>query len=225
MENQDRKSFALLINALAASFGRDADEALLEGMWLGLRDLPLRALEQAVTTALRQCQYMPKAVELRQLAGEMTAATRAVHAWGVLSRAIGQHGAYRSVNFDDPVLNATVRNLGGWVRLCGMPTEEFEKWTRKEFDRIYSALCSGGVPGEQTRHLAGIHELSNSAAGHQVTAPTHVATGLPPHREGTVRELEQRQAKALPLTGEERTALSKVFDAVNDVAAQIGGVA
>lgn len=192
MQDCDRKAFALLVDALAANYGKPAEEALLEAYWRALRDLPLGAVEQAVDTALRQCKHLPRGAELRELAGELPNTSRAVLAWAALQRAIGQHGAYRSVDFDDPVINAAVRNLGGWQRLCSMPVEEFEKWLRKDFERVYASLCASGVSAEAVAYLPGIHEQNNAAGGHAVSAPTRIGTGLPPHRAGLLRGESQR---------------------------------
>ncbi len=207
--SEDREQFATLVEALAATFRTEATEALIEGYWMALEDLQLASVQRAVSAAIRQCQHMPRGVELRQLAGEMGNATRAVHAWSVLQKAIGQHGAYRSVDFDDPVLNATVRNLGGWQKLCQTTTEEFEKWARKDFERIYGALCASGITEEQGQRLTGIHEQTNFGAGFAIAPPTRVVTGLPPHREGIMRQLSAPERLALTVgsdQGRERIA-------------------
>lgn len=214
MEARDRAQFAMALQALAATFRVEPTEPLLEGYWRALRDLPMDAVERAVDTAIRQCQHMPRGVELRQLSGEMSNGVRAVHAWSVLQKAIGQHGAYRSVDFDDPVLNATVRNLGGWQKLCATSTEEFEKWTRKDFERIYSALCASGITEEQAKYLPGAHEQSNAASGFAIAAPTKVAAGLPPHRDGIMRQL----------SAPERLVLSGMPDNVRQLVERIGDI-
>lgn len=187
MLEQDRKKFALLVDSLAANFGKPAEEALLEAYWRALRDLPIESVERAVDAALRQCQHMPRGVELRELCGDMATETRAALAWEALRKAIGAHGSYRSVDFDDKVINATVRNLGGWQRLCAIGGEEFDKWTRKDFERIYLALVASGVTEEQIKHLPGVHEQANAASAYAIAAPAVVVTGLPAHREGVIR--------------------------------------
>ena len=198
MQASDREHFVSALEALAATFRVDPTEALLEGYWMALDDMPIEGVMRAVRSAMRQCKHMPRGVELRELAGEINNATRAVHAWSAVQKAIGQHGAYRSVDFDDQVINATVRNLGGWIRLCELSSEEAEKWTRKDFDRIYTALCASGVTEDQAKHLVGAHEQTNAGTGFESRAPTLVRTGLPPHREGIVRELGPRSDKAMP---------------------------
>lgn len=197
MLDQDRPKFALLVNALAANFGKQADEPMLEGYWRALRDMPIASVERAVDSALQQCRYMPRGVELRELGGEMPIAARAVLAWDAVRRALALHGGYASVNFDDPIVNATIRNLGGWQRITALDTEETDKWTRKEFERIYGSLCSSGVTEEQAAHLVGIHEQNNAPLGIEPRI-TAVVTGLPPHREGIVRQIGTGKQQALP---------------------------
>jgi len=152
----------------------------------------------AVRSAMRTCNRMPAAVELRRLSGEMATSDRSALAWGSLIRAIGQHGHYCSVDFDDPVINAAVRNLGGWHRLCALDQEELEKWTRKDFERVYSSMCSSGVTAELSQYLCGEFEINNSSRGYKVEPPTRVVTGLPPHREGVMRELPANDEGSLP---------------------------
>ncbi len=197
MQSEDKKRFTSLIQALAAQFRIETSEALFEGYWMALDDLSLADVERSVRAAIRGCERMPAGSELRRLAGEMTTGSRAVQAWGAMVKAIGQHGGYRSVDFDDVVINATIRNLGGWQKLCQTEEQELQKWVRKDFERIYSALTTSGITEEQAQHLVGVHEQANTAAGHQVAAPVHVATGLPPHREGVLRQLSAPERLAL----------------------------
>lgn len=189
MTGSDRERFVSVLEALCASFRVEPSEALLEGYWLGLSDLALADVQRAAVRAIRECQHMPRPVELRKLTGEMGAEGRAVRAWSALKGAIAAHGAYRSVDFDDPLVNATVRNLGGWPRLCATATEEFEKWTRKDFERIYSSLMQHGASEEQVMYLPGITETENGARGYEAEPPRRVLTGLPAHRDGLIQRL------------------------------------
>lgn len=196
MTDSEREQFASVILALAATFRVESSEALLEGYWMALEDLEIGAVRAAVRSAIRSCERMPTGSELRRLTGEMTSDMRAVHAWGAVQRAIASKGAYVSVDFDDPVVNATVRNLGGWQKLCATSTDE-AKWVRKDFERIYDALCSTGVTTEQAKYLTGIAERQNAAAGYEVQPPVRVMVGLPAHRQGVVRQLGGADVVAL----------------------------
>jgi hypothetical protein len=83
-----------------------------------------------------------------------------------LEDAMQKVGAYRSVVFDDPLIHLTVDRMGGWPKLCGMGNEEW-KFLRREFERIYDAVCREPVLIDQIpKRLCGVIELSNNTSGH-----------------------------------------------------------
>jgi hypothetical protein len=217
----DRETFALFIKGLAAAHGVEASTALQLGYWMGLKDLPLSSIEHAIDRALSSCRHMPKPVELRELAGEITNTQRAIIAWDALRRAIASHGSYRSVDFDDPLVNATVRNLGGWSKICGTGTEEFEKWTRKEFERVYLSLCASGASTEACAYLVGATEHRNEAQGGEalkyIEPPAIVVTGLPPHKRQVVRQLAAPERLALAEKNQAPAATEAAGDAARRV--------
>lgn len=184
MNNSDIDRFTSAIGGMARTLNSQADEALFYGYSMGLDDLPIEVIERAVITAMRTCSYMPTVVELRKLSGEVSSADRAIVAWGVFEGAVIQHGSYKSVCFDDPVIHATVRNHGGWERCCQLPESEFDKWLRQDFLKTYTALCSTGISHEAAQPLIGSHEANNRMNGYldQVKPPLQITTGLPAHK-------------------------------------------
>lgn len=203
--DQDREEFVTLITALSRTFSRDADEATFTGYELGLSDVPIDRLKMAIVRAIRERKFMPTVAELRELAGELTSDVRAVKAWDALQQAVVAHGYTVSVDFDDPVINATVRNLGGWERICELPASEFDKWLHKDFDRTYTALCQAGIGPDAGAPLLGYHDRNNLVGGFakHVTQPLRITTDLPPHRLGVERTKDKAglaQSPALELT-------------------------
>ena len=178
-----------MIAALAANFDREADEAMFQSYEMGLDDLPLADVKRAIIRSIKESTFMPRVAELRALAGVVPPVNRAVKAWEVFERTVVRLGYTASVNFDDPVINATVRALGGWERCCGLTVEEFDKWLRKDFERTYIALMSTGLSAEAAGPLLGFHDQSNACHGHikQLTTPKLIACDLPPHRDGLVK--------------------------------------
>lgn len=174
MEAADRVRFRELMQALSATFRVEPSPALFEGYWLGLRSMSVDAFETAVAKALATSRFMPAPSELRELGGHLSPSAMALHGWNAVTQAIREHGAYESVSFDDPTINATIRSLGGWQRICGLESEELEKWTRKEFAATYAQLAAFGVHGGQGAPLPGIHEANNRANGHPVEAPKQI---------------------------------------------------
>lgn len=196
----DRLRFVECVNALAAAFNRQIDEALYTGYQLGLDDLAIEEIERAARRAIRECKFMPTVVELRELSGDMSPRVRAVKAWGHLVRAIATHGGYNSVTFDDLVINATVRNLGGWQYLCGMNPDEFDRFMPKRFQDTYALLCQGGISHEAAAPLLGIFDQENGLHfPSEVKKPRLVTTDLPPHRTGVVPAITAERAPLLAL--------------------------
>lgn len=208
MNAKEKPEFVELVAALAATFGREADKPMYVGYWLGLNDLSLDSIRTAATMAMRQNKFMPTVAELREFAGDMRTEDRAAISFQALSRAVARFGYYNSVNFDDPVINAAVRNLGGWERVSSIESiEEWEKWFRKDFERVYVSLARSGIDPDDAAPLLGFCDRDNIARGYLVdrqlrlldgaTQPQKiesVVTGLPPHLKPIVRPGIGRQA-------------------------------
>lgn len=187
MTNDEKPKFVLAIEALAASFRAEVTEAMFEGYWLALDDLDLNAVGRAVKRAMRECKFMPSARELRELAGELRSEHRAVLAWDAFESAVIRHGGYASVDFDDPLINATIRHLGGWRRVCELSGKEFDTFLKKDFERVYAALCASGVASDRCTPLLGIHASENALNGFPAPKPAKVLTGLPSLPAGLIR--------------------------------------
>lgn len=180
MTNEDRERFAVLIEALCSAFGKEPSEALLEAYWIGLGDLDANEVQVAVATSIRQCKFFPAASELRGLAGAMAAADRASRAFAAAKAGAARVGRYSSVSFDDPLINACIRSMGGWRRFCSMPAEELEVWGRKQFEQSYSGFAQAGVSREACEYLPGVSEISNRGVDEWQVEVREISTGLPP---------------------------------------------
>jgi len=178
MDNEDRAEFALVMQTLSAVFDKEATEDVIQAYWMGLNDLPLGDVKRGAETALKRSEWMPRPAHLRKMAGDVEPDHRAAIAWQAIRQALSQHGTYQSVDFDDPVINATIRNMGGWVALGQKKGEDFEVWTRKEFERIYQAIYATGVTDEAAAYLVGITEYENQGK-HEVLPPKKVVISLP----------------------------------------------
>ena len=185
MNEPDKKQFGIIITALARTFNRKADKPLLLGYWMGLEDLDLITVQTGASRAMRESKFMPTVAELRQLAGEILPADRAALALEAFRKALQINGVYESVDFDDKLINATVRNLGGWIQVDERLGQEGNIWVRKEFERIYQTFLRTGVSSGQALALGGIHE-QNNAGRYECKPPLLITDGLPPHRAGLV---------------------------------------
>lgn len=198
MIQEDRHKFVSLIEILAESFGREPSEAMVTGFWIGLQDMPLSDVNAGVRSALKSCETMPRPAHIRRLAGsaELGSDHQATLAWQAVREALARHGTYASVEFDDPIINATIRNMGGWVELGRKPEGDFDIWTRKEFERIYQTISRAGASADDTSHLPGISEKENRGL-HEVAPPKQVPIN---YQQGKIKVLPSTKMDTSILT-------------------------
>ena len=181
MAASDKKRIADALTAMAEVFGKQASEAWFRGYCMGLEGLTAAQVESAVAKAMRGSKFMPTPSELRELSGELSTTDRPRLAWDEFERAVVSIGGYKSPDFADPLINATIRHLGGWQRCCELPAEEFDKWLRKDFEATYATFMRSPPGNEACGPLVGICEQHNRvhAADHPVPL-VEVGTRLPP---------------------------------------------
>jgi hypothetical protein len=186
---------AVAVAVLGETFGRQVTAVTIQAYEMGLDGIAIDAIERAVKRASGECRFMPVPSELRELAGEMPAKDRAIRAWSAAMRGVRLHGYYHSVNFDDPIINATIRSMGGWERFAERLEVEEEKWLRRDFEAIYVSFATRGVSAEACEPLGGFLSRSNGAAGYldAVPEPVLVECGLPPHPAGVLPSPAQKR--------------------------------
>lgn len=171
--------------------GKKATQAQFEVYFDILGALPYGVVKQAARQALAESEYptIPPVGALLRLAGGATISTdnRALVAYAAAARAARRLSAYRSLSFDDPLVNATIRALGGWERFCDWPTADVH-WRQRDFERHYAALTQAGIAGELAAPLVGICDRDNLAGGFVefLGQTTLVKCGLPAQRTGLV---------------------------------------
>jgi len=194
----DKARKAIAIGALAELYRRQMTDAAIEMFVSALGDLTAEQVEHAARKAAASCKFMPAPVELRELAGKVSHADRAMLAFQALELAIEEIGGYRSPDFDDPAINAIVRHLGGWTRLCAMPCDEFDRFLRPQFLKAYEAISRNGVGSEAGARLIGEFERENARMGYNRPGDiVPVKTGLP-WADETRRLGERRTATGTP---------------------------
>jgi hypothetical protein len=98
-------------------------------------------------------QFMPKPSEVvKQLQGTQT--DRALIAWGKVSAALSNVGAYTDVVFDDPLIHLCITDHGGWPKFCRTEYDE-QSYLQHRFCESYRAYAARGVPTEYPARLTG----------------------------------------------------------------------
>ena len=150
----------MCVTALCEMFNRRMTDTTLMAYGIGLEGMTDEQIQHAASRAMRECKFMPTPAELREFAGQLTGTDRATLAWEIALKATSL-GPYQHVDFEDKTINATIRNLGGWVTFTGRLTDaESEKWLRQEFIKAYHVYAKSGVPHESSLPLPGLNEVA-----------------------------------------------------------------
>ena len=180
-----RIEFARCVAVLSAGVGREMAETQIDVWFELLGDLTFEQLKAGIVRGLRNYKFagFPPVGQIREWAGaggdELRIEDRAALAWGRLLNAIGSVGAYESVDFDDPAINAAVRSLGGWQALCDTSSHELRAFVRPRFVESYRAHVAAGVQSHDAEPLAGIIAGNHGRDGYEAPEPRRIETNLP----------------------------------------------
>ena len=159
MDDSEKVPFGLTIGAMLEAFGQESTKPRLLGYWLGLRDLSLSQVQEGVAEAIRSSTRLPLPADLRTLATGGDSESHAIVAWADVLKAM-PHGSYRHIDFEDRLINAVIRSLGGWpAMLERCSSADSEKWVRLEFLKAYRVLRDRGVSEDACQPLPGLSEV------------------------------------------------------------------
>lgn len=151
-------------------------------MWLqALADLTPEEVLTAVNRFNNECREYPTPARLRGYATSARIASveqRAEIGWAQLHAAIKKYGGYTSVDFEDRVINAAVRQLGGWEQVSAVKTLDVV-WLKKDFLKAYETVCQTAI-GDASP-LRGITNGTNGSQGHKLDEVVRIETSLPQH--------------------------------------------
>ena len=177
----DTKRFAEAIAMLGEAFRQKITATTIKAYQIGLRGCSIEAIEQAAARCLETSTFMPAPAELRAvaIAGGMTIEDRTVRAWQALVE--GAHiGTDYGLEWDDPLINATVRHLGGRERIEAIDDQEFYKWYRKDFEKTYAAFVTNPPSVDACKGFMGNMDRRNRAEGFMTCNEHTIACHLPP---------------------------------------------
>lgn len=175
MDDSEKEDFAVAITAMLETFGAEGTKPQLLGYWYALQDMSLQEVQEGVYKAMRTAKRRPMPSEVRELAEGGSSDERAIEAWGDVMNALPR-GPYKWVDFDDSVINASIRHMGGWPTFVArFANADAEKWVRIEFLKCYTTLASRRLDGEVCDPLPGLSEVS--AVNGELGPPVPVRIG------------------------------------------------
>jgi len=182
------------VTILADTFRQQISVAAMQGYSLALEELSPEEIHEATRRALRECRFMPTPSEVLALAGKggprQVVAEMAL-AWEAVRQARRVHSWTTGVDFG-PLVNAVVRNLGGWLEFCGKPDSSMV-WERKRFEEIFLAFSDkppGTLHGEPLDgEFGGVVRVAIGGASNHRRELPGVGEGHLPRRARSFLEL------------------------------------
>jgi hypothetical protein len=141
MTEFDRTAFAEAMHTLFETFNEPATDIKLEGYFDALNEFSIGQVSGAIRLALRQCRFVPRPADLRELI-QGNASENADAAWGAVLREIRRVGYIGTPQLEPRALKAVNELWGSWRRLCEtLPAEgpELVGWV-KQFKGVYGSV-------------------------------------------------------------------------------------
>ena len=172
MTQDDSPDFFLIMTMVAEHVGKTISNDLIHFYWSALIEYDLATVREAILNHLRNPdvgQWMPKIADIhRAIAGGTE--DRALRAWSKVDRAVRRQGPYVSVVFDDPVIHATLHEMGGWIAFSQKKESEWP-FVEKEFITRYRGNVRAASALSYPAMLIGIADADRQRRGLSVSTP------------------------------------------------------
>jgi len=208
MTDREKPEFMKLLMSTADLHGKELSTDVVELWWNSLKAFDLNQVRQAFSDHIQdpvKGEWMPKPANIiAKLEGSPERS--ALLAWTEVEEAVSSVGRYETVQFTDPVINATIRALGGWISLCDQNLDE--PWMQKEFERRYLAHSEVGaglnepLPGLlqiQNKGHRGDPKMIGSNCGQQVRMIGDPGVGFLPLPEDRTEEVLKKLSEKVTI--------------------------
>lgn len=157
---QEQEYIAGILLAMAENFSADLSSQGVQLYIHCLQDYNFEDVKKALFHILSTRKYlkMPTIAEiLEALHGnpEEDAIIESNKVW----KAISQHGAYKSVCFDNKITQAVIDTFGGWVRLCYLYNVSQQHFFKKDFCETYKIFHKKNI--KKSGYFLGVAESHN----------------------------------------------------------------
>lgn len=163
MLEEEKLKFGELLTDVFSAYKQDISEFQLNAFWASLKRFDYDAISYGFGRhygSPDRGQFAPKPGDIIRLI-EGSSGDRGMLAWVAVDQAVRSVGPYQSVVFDDPITQAVIRDMGGWIQLGNCTEKDFE-FRGKEFANRYRAYAETGRKFDHPKKLIGITEMENS---------------------------------------------------------------
>lgn len=195
MDLSEKSRFAEAMAGMAAIYNKEVTPVLVSIYWDSLKKYDFGAVGAAFKKHYQgeNAAFWPKPGDLITLI-EGNSEDRAIEAWHLVDKHVRITGHMESVVFPDPVIMATIEQMGGWVDFCMSPNEEDHKFKGERFKKAYRAnLKKDNL--DFPRKLIGMSEADSNFRGIKSTAK--VALLGPPSECEKVMKLGRDKPKVV----------------------------
>lgn len=172
MTELDRKGFYALVSDVYAFYRQDCSSFALNVWWEAMKPFDPAAVGRALSAHAvnpDSGQFLPKPADIVRVLQGGTA-DQAMAAWSKVDAAIRSVGTYRDVVFDDALIHAVLRDMGGWLQL-GEKSEDEWPFIAKEFAVRYRGFVMRRETPAYPPVLIGIAGATNRKDKQDVEPP------------------------------------------------------
>lgn len=167
MREDDAGQFAAVMQGVFAIQRADLSEAVLAIWWAAMKPYDFAAVKDALNRHVVDPdlgRFLPKPADVIKLIGG-SKKDAAMLGWSKVQQATLTVGAYQSVTFDDPIVNAVLADMGGWVELCRTQADAMP-FKGNEFIARYQGYRMKGQIESWPAKLLGITDMTNASKGY-----------------------------------------------------------
>jgi hypothetical protein len=165
----NRETFFTAFLTLQTYFGKQLTDPIIEVYWNVLKKYSDEVFARGIESLINN--FHPTSTVPFPLLSDFASAmgisgeNRAHAAVSAIKRAAEIAGAWRSVDFGDPALHATINRFGGWPEIANWANRGKWEFQEKNFMRAYEAAIECR---ESADYLVGHFELDNNTKSQTV---------------------------------------------------------
>lgn len=177
MKIENHAQFVEMLAVVFDNYSKELSPALADFWWSLMQTYDLQAVRDAFN---RHCinpdngQWVPKPADIVKLidGGTLDAA---LIAWSLVDLSVRSIGPWKSVSFEDKIINAVIADMGGWPR---MNEDSDEDWPfkAKEFQTRYRGYKTTGGAAAFPEKLIGLTDMANRQAGAEDSPVTFIGS-------------------------------------------------
>jgi hypothetical protein len=212
------KEVGVVMAGLAEVYEKELTAGLIQVYTAALQDLTIEDLQRAAGRHLNDAtrgQFWPKPADLRfQAQGDTQLVS--IRAWNKAIEAAERHGSLETVVFDDPAIQVTIRQMGGWVHFCARTTDQDTHWIERDFREQYAAVQNANSWSEKLPRLEGTVERDNRRRGFLNAIPEPKLIGDKVQAKQVAGSLEESKLEQLKHSSEFIKKLEGMVDEGKD---------